>query len=108
VTAAPTDDHGDVEGWADATVVPVTDARTRLPDLVNRAEYRDEVTPISRRGRGVVAAIVPWSVVVAAARWEDQRLGRMAEAARKADRESGEPAVPLAQLVEELDAESDE
>jgi hypothetical protein len=54
----------------------------------------------------VVAAVVPWSVVEAAARWEDLRLGRMAEAVRRADRDSGEPPVPLAQLVEELDAAS--
>jgi hypothetical protein len=31
----------------------------------------------------------------------------MAEAVRRADRDSGEPPVPLTQLVEELDAEPD-
>jgi prevent-host-death family protein len=112
MTAAPIGAPGDPDaelarGQVSDSAVPVTDARSRFPDLVNRAEYRDEVTPISRRGRGVVAAVVPWSVVEAAARWEDLRLGRMAEAVRGADRDSGEPPVPLAQLVEELDAESD-
>jgi prevent-host-death family protein len=112
MTAAPIGAPGDPDadlsqGQVPDRAVPVTDARTRFPDLVNRAEYRDEVTPISRRGRGVVAAVVPWSVVEAAARWEDLRLGRLADAVRRADRESGEPPVPLDQLVEEPDAESD-
>ena len=41
--------------------MPVSAARKAFPDLVNRAFYAGEVTIITRRGKGDVAAIIPIS-----------------------------------------------
>ncbi|MGH3660850.1 MAG: hypothetical protein ACRDTQ_03185 [Micromonosporaceae bacterium] len=80
----------------------VSEARAQLPDMVNRAEYADQVTYLIRRGRGRVAAVVPLEVVEAAARWEDQELGRLADEAR-AEMGAGAPAVPLDSVLRDLD-----
>jgi antitoxin (DNA-binding transcriptional repressor) of toxin-antitoxin stability system len=42
--------------------MPVSEARKAFPDLVNQAFYAGEITVVTRRGKGDVAAIVPMNV----------------------------------------------
>jgi antitoxin Phd len=84
--------------------LPISDARAQLTDLVNRAEYREEITYLTRRGRGRVAAVVPSSLLHAALaaleRYEDEELGRRAaEAAVETKR--GAPTVSWRDLRDE-------
>lgn len=43
--------------------MPVSEARKAFPDLVNQAFYAEEITVVTRRGKGDVAAIVPMKFV---------------------------------------------
>ena len=81
--------------------LPITDARDRLANVVNEAAYAGHVTYLTRRGRRV-AAVVPAEVVEAAERWEDERLGRMADEALAEMKRTGERPVPLEELRREL------
>lgn len=87
--------------WVRRETYPLSQARTHLPDLVRAAEHGGEITEITRRGHGVVAAVVPPEVLDAAEAWEDYQLGLRAEQNRRADRESGEPNVPWRELRDE-------
>jgi prevent-host-death family protein len=87
--------------------VPISDARAQLTDLVNRAEYREEITYLTRRGRGRVAAVVPSALLqealAALERYEDEELGRRAsEAVTETDR--GAPTVSWRDLRDEPSA----
>lgn len=43
--------------------MPVSEARKAFPDLVNQAFYAGEITVVTRRGKGDVAAIVPMKLL---------------------------------------------
>lgn len=81
--------------------LPITDARDRLADVVNDAAYGGQATYLTRRGRRL-AAIVPIEAAEAAERWEDEQLGRMADAALDEMARTGEKPIPAAQLYAEL------
>jgi antitoxin Phd len=76
--------------------IPVTDARTRLADVIEQAGT-GEITYLTRHGRRV-AAIVPADVAEALERAEDAYLSRLAA---QAEAEGGKP-IPMAELVAEL------
>lgn len=81
--------------------VPITDARDRLADVVNEAAYGGQVTYLTRRGRRL-AAIVSVETAEAAERWEDEQLGRMANAALAEMTGTGEAPVPLDEVRSDL------
>jgi antitoxin (DNA-binding transcriptional repressor) of toxin-antitoxin stability system len=43
--------------------MPVSEARKAFPDLVNQAYYAGEITVVTRRGKGDVAAVVPMKLL---------------------------------------------
>ncbi len=75
----------------------MTEARDRLGQLVNRAEYNDERVVLTRNGRAV-AAIVPVDVLRELEAAED---AADLKAARRAAAEAG-PNVPHAQVLADL------
>jgi prevent-host-death family protein len=77
--------------------IGVTEARDRLGQLVNRAEYNDERVVLTRNGRAV-AAIVPVDVLRELEAAED---AADLKAARRAAAEAG-PNVPHAQVLADL------
>jgi len=62
--------------------MPVSEARKVFPDLVNRAFYAGEITVVTRRGKGDVAAIVPMKVL---------KTGNAMNPAKSAQKKSFEP-----------------
>lgn len=81
----------------------VTDVRDRLADVVNEAAYGGQVTYVTRHGHRL-AAIVPVETAEAAERWEDERLGRMADEALEEMARTGEKPVSLDEVRRELGA----
>lgn len=81
----------------------ITDARDRLADIVNEAQYTGSVTYITRRGRRV-AAIVPAADAERLERAEDAYLARLAGEAL-AEVEAGAPTLPWDQVKVDLETE---
>lgn len=89
--APPRDPHGDVE-------ITVTDARSKLSELID-AQVRDGgVVYLTRYGRRV-GAVVPAEVAERFERWEDIYWSR--RAAEVLDR--NEPTVPWEEAITELE-----
>ena len=83
-------EHGDV--------FPITEARDRLAELVNRAAYGKERLVLGRRGKAMVA-LVPVEDLEALAAMEDE--ADLAEARRRLQRweAEGRPTVTLEELA---------
>lgn len=81
--------------------LPITEARDRLAEVVNEAAYTGQVTYLTRRGRRL-AAIVSVQAAEAAERWEDERLGRMADDALAEMTRTREAPVALDEVRREL------
>lgn len=81
--------------------LPITDARSRLADVVNEAAYTGQVTYLTRRGRRL-AAIVSVEAAEAAERWEDEQLGQMADDAVAEMIRTGETPMALDEVRREL------
>lgn len=81
-------------------ILPVSEARDQLPELLNRAAYTGQVTYITKRGQRV-GAIVPVEVAEAAEQAEDEYLSRLASEA-EAELAAGGTTRPLEEVLTEL------
>lgn len=86
-------------GPDDAIEVTVTDARGRLPELIDTQVRDGGVVYLTRYGRRV-GAVVPAEVAERFEQWEDAYWSRRAAEVL----ERGEPTVPWEQAVAELEA----
>ncbi|KWX04638.1 hypothetical protein TH66_00135 [Carbonactinospora thermoautotrophica] len=83
--------------------VPVTQARTHLPELVNRAYYKGEITAIKRGSRGKpIAAVVPWALVELLEALEDRIDARDAEKVLARIKRGEEATVPADAVWKDL------
>ncbi|MFE3541912.1 type II toxin-antitoxin system Phd/YefM family antitoxin [Nocardia sp. NPDC059177] len=77
----------------------IREARAQLPAVVTAAAQDGHVTVITRAGEPA-AAVIPLFMLAKLEEWEDEQLGRMAEAALA---EEGEPAnITLGQMMDEI------
>ena len=78
-----------------------TQARDHLSDLLNRVAYGGERIHIERRGK-VVAVLVSPADLVLLEELEDRIDAQEAQRALREFEESGERAIPLEEVAEEL------
>lgn len=77
----------------------IRDARAQLPAVVSAAAHEGHVTVITRGGEPA-AAVIPLFMLAKLEEWEDEQLGRMADAALA---EGGEPEnITLGQMMDDI------
>ncbi|WP_446225933.1 type II toxin-antitoxin system Phd/YefM family antitoxin [Nocardia sp. IBHARD005] len=77
----------------------IREARAQLPAVVTAAAQDGHVTVITRAGEPA-AAVIPLFMLAKLEEWEDEQLGRMADAALA---EGGEPAnITLGQMMDDI------
>jgi prevent-host-death family protein len=82
--------------------LPLSEARARFPDLVKAAEFRNEITCVTRRGHGRVAAIVPMEVIELLERVEDEYWSKRAKEVLGEMARTGEQPIPAEEVYREL------
>ncbi|MFD4456593.1 type II toxin-antitoxin system prevent-host-death family antitoxin [Nocardia sp. NPDC058480] len=77
----------------------IREARAQLPAVVSAAANDGQVTVITRAGEPA-AAVVPLFMLAKLEEWEDEQLGRMADAALA---EGGEPTnATVGQMIDDI------